>query len=120
MRETADSMNTLCCQIQIDRLATITEERVNDICRALAARNPNINFESGEDDGRYVNLFVESYDAVAAWDLIETTILSDGVIGPEMRTAAIVTITGRNGWDDYLLLHHFDPSETLDTIENPG
>jgi hypothetical protein len=113
-------MHTLCCQIQIDRLVTITEAQVNEFYLALAAQIPKVTFESGEDDGRYVNLFVESDNAVAIWNSIETILLSDRMIGPEVRTASIVTITGPNGWDDYLLLHHFDPTEPLDTIENPG
>jgi len=113
-------MHTLCCQIQIDRLVTITEAQVNEFCLALVAQIPKVTFESGEDDGRYVNLFADSDDAVAIWNSIETILLSDRMIGEEVRTASIVTITGPNGWDDYLLLHHFDPSEPLDTIENPG
>ena len=113
-------MHTLCCQFQIDRLVMITEAQVNEICLALAAQIPKVTFESGEDDGRYVNLFVDSVDAVAIWNSIETILLSDRMIGPEVRTASIVTITGPNGWDDYFLLHHFDPTEPLDTIENSG
>ncbi len=113
-------MHTLCCQIQIDRLGTLTEDRIIDLCRNLSDHMPNVTFESGDDDGRYVNLFVDSDDAADAWSLITTSLLSDGIIGVEVRAASIVTITGRNGWDDYLLLHHFDHTQTLDTIENMG
>jgi len=115
-----DTMHTVCCQIQIDRLPTLTEEGVIRACRRLSESRPSVRFESGEDNGRYINLFIESDDAVAACDLINTALLSDRTIGHEIRTAAIVTMTGRRGWDDYLLLHHFDPIEPLDSIEGTG
>jgi hypothetical protein len=97
---------------------TITDAQVNEFCLVLAAQIPKVTFESGEDDGRYVNLFVDSDDAVALWNSIDTILFSDRMIGPEVRTASIPTITGPNGWYDYLLLHHFDPTEPLETIEN--
>lgn len=113
-------MHTICCQIQIDRLTTLTEERINDLVRNISNQTPNVSFESGGDHGRYINLFVVSDDAVAAWDAINTSLLADHTIGNEIRTSAIVTMTGRNGWDDYLLLHHFDPIQPLDTIQGTG
>ncbi len=33
-----------------------------------------------------------------------------------MARATIITCQGKRGWDDYLLLHHFDLSEPLDEI----
>ncbi len=113
-------MRTLCCQIQIDRLLTITEERITEICRKLSDRIGNLTYESGDDDGRYVNLLVDTEDAVTVWDAIQASFLSCKIIGQEIRAAAIVTITGRNGWNGYLLLHHFDPLEPLDKLDNAG
>ena len=37
--------------------------------------------------------------------------------GGELRDAMIITMTGEEGWDDYLLLHHFDRAEPLDLLE---
>ena len=113
-------MHTLCCQIQIDRLATLTEDRIHDLCRNLCDRIPHATHESGEDDGRYINLFVDSDDAFEVWRAIQASFLSDEITGNDIRAATIVTITGPNGWDDYLLLHHFDPTESLDTIDKAG
>ena len=35
---------------------------------------------------------------------------------PGLAAAAIIVCEGEHGWDDYLLLHHFDPAEPLDTM----
>ncbi len=109
-------MYTLCCQIQIDRLETLTEDRIVCLCHNLSDKMRSITFETGDDNGRYVNLFIDSDDAADAWSLIRTSLLSDRLIGVEMRRASIVTMTGQHGWDDYLLLHHFDQTQTLDNI----
>jgi len=104
----------------MDRLETLTEECINDLIQTLSSQILNVTSESGDDNGRYINLFVESDDAVGAWDAMKTSLLADSMVGNEIRTAAIVTMTGRNGWDDYLLLHHFDPIQQLDTIQDMG
>ncbi len=109
-------MHTLCCHIQIDRLWTLTEDRIIGLCRNLSDKMPNVTFASGDDNGRYVNLFIDSDDAADAWSLIRTSLLSERTIGVEVGAASIVTITGRDGWDDYLLLHHFDQTQPLDTM----
>jgi len=36
--------------------------------------------------------------------------------GAEFRRAMIVTATGTSGWDDYLLLHHYDGDEQIDIL----
>lgn len=113
-------MRTICCQIQIDRLRTITEDRITEICRNLSAQIVNLKYESGDDDGRYVNILVDTEDAGAVWRALQVSFLADKIMGQEISGAAIVTMSGRNGWDDYLMLHHFDPLEPLDTLDNAG
>ena len=43
-------------------------------------------------------------------------ILESGALARISR-GAIITCQGKRGWDDYLLLHHFDPAEELDTLD---
>jgi hypothetical protein len=66
----------------------------------------------GEDDGRYVNIGFESADLPGLWAAICDQLRAD----PELARAAIVVCHGKHGWDDYLLLHHFDPAEPLDEL----
>ena len=35
---------------------------------------------------------------------------------PELGAAAILVCQGEHGWDEYLLLRHFDPCQALDAL----
>jgi hypothetical protein len=87
-------------------------------CRAtiqsLTSLSKDSWFNGGNDDGPYVNVFLRTDDLAKLWNQIQTVLLAD----VEVAKCAIVTCEGRQGWDDYLLLHHFDGSQPLDTISN--
>jgi len=40
------------------------------------------------------------------------------VLGPSLRRSCIVTCEGTRGWDNYLLLYHFNQKLKLDTLRN--
>jgi hypothetical protein len=71
-------------------------------------------FDDGNDDGPYVNIFLRTDDVSKLWVKIRTLLVMDA----NLAKCAIVTCEGEQGWDDYLLLHHFDGSEPLDQILN--
>ncbi|TWU59546.1 hypothetical protein V7x_55620 [Crateriforma conspicua] len=111
-------MTIICCQVQIDRLSFMTEKDVTDICVKLETGWPeSISHEAGDDDGRYVNLFLTTSNRAETWGRIRSQMIESKLPGGELRNAMIVTMTGPNGWDDYLLLHHFDRTEPLDVLE---
>lgn len=96
----------------------MTEEDITDICAKLETGWPEtICYEVGDDDGRYVNLFLTTLNRSETWDRIRSQLIESRLPGGELRDAMIVTITGQNGWDDCLLLHHFDGAEPLDVLE---
>ena len=66
----------------------------------------------GLDRGRYVNVAFATDDLKALWSALREEML--GV--PRLAEAAIVCCEGEHGWDDYLLLHHFDPTEPIDQL----
>lgn len=66
----------------------------------------------GEDNGRYVNVDFKVADPSGLWALIRQELHS--VAG--LAGAAIIVCEGERGWDDYLLLHHFNPAEPLDRL----
>ena len=95
----------------------MTEKDITDICAELERSWPEtVSYDVGNDDGRFVNLFVTTSDRAMTWERIRAYLIDSELPGGEMRDAMIVTMTGDQGWDDYLLLHHFDRSEQLDSL----
>jgi hypothetical protein len=112
-------MTIICCQIQIARLSFMTEKDITDICAKLKDSWPeSISYETGEDDGRYVNLILTTPDRTETWNRIRSKLIDSKLPGGELRDAMIVTMTGQEGWDDYLLLHHYDSAEPLDSLKH--
>lgn len=79
---------------------------------SLAMTFPSLTVSQGNDRGPYINLDFESDDPKADWMKIQAWL--EDVKG--LRISCIVTCQGRHGWDDYLLLHHFDPDEPCDDL----
>jgi hypothetical protein len=69
--------------------------------------------DEGYDRGRYVNVDFWAADPTALWAKVRSELRA----APEMAGAAIACCQGERGWDDYLLLHHFEPDEPLDQPE---
>ena len=66
----------------------------------------------GEDDGPSINVDCQPADVRALWAEVREQLRADA----GLAASAIVCCEGEHGWDDYLLLHHFDPSEPLDEL----
>jgi hypothetical protein len=66
----------------------------------------------GEDTGRYVNVSFQTGDLLGLWTSLREEL--QGI--PGLAGAVIVVCEGEHGWDDYLLLHHFNPQEQLDHL----
>ncbi|MGB2500733.1 MAG: hypothetical protein ACPIA2_13610 [Mariniblastus sp.] len=108
---------TFCCQIQLDRLTFMTEDDVMQICAKIAdAWDEDVEIQTGNDNGKYVNLLVESNDSQSTWERIKWPFIESKIPGGEFANAIILTATGDHGWDDYLLLHHYDSNEKPRTL----
>jgi hypothetical protein len=66
----------------------------------------------GVDDGPYINVDYRPADVRALWAAVREQVRAD----PALASSAIVCCEGERGWDDYLLLHHYDPAERLDDV----
>ncbi len=110
-------MRILIVQIQSDRIGAGESDRWVEALRSAAddavLRFTGVNH--GEDDGPYINVRFEAPDPIAAWAALRTTYKRPDV-GREMASSTIATCEGEQGWDDYLLLHHFDPRVQLDEL----
>ena len=67
-------------------------------------------FEEGNDNGRYLNFNYLTTKPAELW----RTLRSGPFRSKLLRSASMVVCEGANGWDDYLLLHHWDRRRKLD------
>ncbi len=102
-------MRNVCVQFQPDRV-TADEARVRQAFRTAL---PDAEIVAGEDDGRYENIMFNVESPEVALSRIRA-VLDSAPVGGAARASCIVTCQGEDGWDDYLLLYHYDPAETLD------
>jgi hypothetical protein len=81
-------------------------------CECLGARLAgvlNVSFEEGEDEGNYLNIVFGSHSPEDLWPQIKAALYRSAAHGPTLQAQSIAVRTGRDGWNDYVLLHHFDP-----------
>jgi hypothetical protein len=102
-------MRSACIQYQPDRAAP-DEARVR---QALRTALPDAEIVLGDDHGRYENITFFAESPEAALSRVRAVFDSPSV-GRAARASCIVACQGEHGWDDYLLLHHYDPAERLD------
>jgi hypothetical protein len=99
----------VCVQFQPDR-AIADEAGVRDAFRAAL---PDAEVVAGEDDGRYENIMFDVAAPEVALSRIQA-VFDLPSVGPAARASCIVMCQGERGWDDCLLLHHYDPAEKVD------
>ena len=100
-------MKSLVAQIQPARALHLDVEATVGL---LTANGEEVTVNHGSDSGPFVNITFKTVNLSDLWPRLEQLIRST----PQLSTAAIVTCEGEQGWDDYLLLHHFDSEEPLD------
>jgi hypothetical protein len=83
---------------------------------AAELADAELEVTAGEDDGPYVNYDFRTRDLARLWDVLQTQVFMNRAIGPRLARASIATCEGSRGWDDYLLLHHYDRSFILDSL----
>lgn len=64
----------------------------------------------------FVNFLFESTAVARTWRAVRALALGHRTFGRALRRSTIVVCQGSRGWDNYRLLHHFDPKETLDSL----
>ena len=73
-------------------------------------------FDSGNDRGAYFNFTFGTPNANELWQVIQSRLYS-GTFSNHMRHASMAMCSSEEGWDDYLLLYHFDPTVGLDDAD---
>ncbi len=102
-------MKYLNIQIQPERNSRVDESAVI----GLLKNNDYIpNIKKGNDSGEYINISVKTDDLMSLWAIIKKYLKNNEYL-PQ---TSIVTCEGNHGWDDYLLLHHYDTKEKTDIL----
>jgi hypothetical protein len=73
-------------------------------------------FDRGHDKVEYLNFTFGTDDLEGLWRYIWEALFRDQQFRGPMEVASIVTCEGEHGWDDYLLLYHFDPAVKRDAL----
>ena len=106
-------MTKLCIQLQPQRAPELSLKEIRSALERIGATPRLVQrhwVEEGEKDGPYLNFTFETPDLGELWGLIEDEIFREPPWARLARKASIVTCEGKQGWDDYLVLHHFDPA----------
>lgn len=112
-------MSGLCIQIQPARAPGLDLAVVRDLCDLLASNEPLVKrftLVEGDDDGPYLNLMFETNRLQALWAVLQRHLYQDSAVGELIRRASIAACEGDQGWENYLLLHHFDRTLQLDDL----
>jgi hypothetical protein len=102
-------MKGVYVQIQPGRSPTLDVPKALDRLGALGGK---VTLKGGRGRGRYVNVDFATDDPLELWAAIRNLLQLD----TRLADATIVCCEGTHGWDDYLLLHHFHPTESVDAM----
>ena len=89
-----------------------THERIHFIVDCLQSFEANPLVKEFNDNGRYADIKFLAENAGDFWAKIQNRLLSN----LDVKENMIICCQGKEGWDDFLLLHHFDEAEKLDEI----
>lgn len=109
-------MRTISIQVQPDKVPNLELEKINQLFKEIK-KNTLIErayFDEGNDQGRYINFNYDSNDVQSLWVEIQDVLYKSESISKDLCQCSMVMCSGENGWDDYILLHHFDPTVVLD------
>jgi hypothetical protein len=73
--------------------------------------------EQGDDGGRYINLHMKTDDLVTLWEAVRSALYGHPILGAALMQSSMTICTGEAGWDDYLVLHHYDENVEVDGLD---
>jgi len=109
-------MHFLNVQVQPNLLAAFSEDVINQLCKLNVPCGfvNNVDVVRGNDDGPYINVTFSTSSPSLLWPSVREKLVQLG-----LQSAAIATCTGSQGWEDYLLLHHFNREVPTDRLSAP-
>ena len=102
-------MKYLCIQLQPGLNASVDKDAAISI---LTKEGFCLEVNQGDDHGPYIDILINSNNLEGDWQKVKKALIEK----KPYAEASIVTCEGNDGWDDYLLLHHFNDETELDTF----
>jgi len=115
LRYDACSVSSLCVQVQPNRAPSVDLSVVREMVAQINSSSLVRKHDEQVGDD-YVNFIFGTEALHDLWELLWTKLFQHERVGAALRRSSIVTCQGPQGWDDYLLLHHFDPAVSLDKV----
>ena len=111
-------MRTISVQFQPRRSDGVKPDKVCEFMLhiALDADVRTFSVERSRTRDSYLNFLFLSRSAARTWRAIQRIALRHRILGARISRSTIVTCQGTRGWDNYRLLHHFDPNQKLDKL----
>ena len=113
-----DDMRTLSVQFQPSRAVKLRRNTISDLMLRIALDTNVRSFSMKRSRARdaYFNFLFESPTVARTWRAVHLRALGHRTYGRALRRSTIVVCQGSRGWDNYRLLHHFDPKKALDSL----
>jgi hypothetical protein len=102
-------------QLQPERAPELNIASAVEKLHTLATRNhlaSRVRVYGGYDKGLYLNVDYNSSDIKQLWNRLRRNLRMDH----RLARCTIICCQGKAGWDDYLLLHHYDPDVPVDKL----
>jgi hypothetical protein len=111
-------MGLFCINIQLKRAPGIDLAFIREAVAELGSTDLFTQYdeEEGFARGPYISFYFETSSPTEAWPIIRSKFYEDARMGAFLRQSSLVVCQGQNGWDDYLLLYHYDPKVPLDQL----
>jgi hypothetical protein len=112
-------MTTFCIQIQPHKSPRLDLVKIKEIGEVIASDKRLVSrfgVVEGVDGVPYTNLMFETEEVRSLWRRIQSELYGNNEVRDALLQASMAMCEGRDGWNDYLLLYHFNESEKLDSI----
>jgi hypothetical protein len=103
-------MKCISVQLHHRRDARFHLEDLLDLVRSVG-RYPEVDKDESDPETVNLNFFTE--DIRLFWNDFEKGVLNDPEMGDWVKNTTIIVCEGDEGWDNYLLLWHYDQSEHI-------
>lgn len=105
-------MRSISIQVQPDLVPDLDMEMAKQLFGALEAHPlaEKYQFDEGIDNGPYLNFTYGTNDAPLLWAVIQKEIYAHSMLGERLLECSMAMCSSEQGWDNYVLVHHFDPA----------
>jgi hypothetical protein len=108
-------MRIIHVQVQPERTKRLDVSATIESLRRIAGNRTLVRrfkFEEGSDNSTYMNFNYLTTKPAGLWQALRSGPLRSKFL----RSASMVVCEGADGWNDYLLLHHWDRRRKLDSV----